>query len=263
MKQPLAWLVIIFCLGILVAVRIKIPFWPLYFLAAIFLFLSFLSIRREAVFNIFLSCLIFCLGATFLKNSRTLPSNHISKYISYRSESPYIIKGALDSQPESKNNRTTFVFKTEELRLDNFSRKCSGKVIVYLAHPANFSYGDQLILKGNLYRPFGKNDRGRKSYREYLYNQGIFFIMNVKTDVGLVRLNKNKGLVIKRFALRLKNKIEQIIFRYTSPLAAGVLDAMVLGEKNNIPWFVNDAMMKTGTVHILPRLYTKMPSVAL
>jgi competence protein ComEC len=29
------------------------------------------------------------------------------------------------------------------------------------------------------------------------------------------------------------------------------MDAMVLGEKRNIPWFVNNAMMKTGTVHIL------------
>lgn len=86
--------------------------------------------------------------------------------------------------------------------------------------------------------------------------------MEVKNDSRIIRLNKNKGFFIKRFALRLKAKIKNSISKRTSALTASILEAMILGEKRDIPWFVSEWMMKTGTIHILPRLYTKMPSVA-
>ena len=85
--------------------------------------------------------------------------------------------------------------------------------------------------------------------------------MNMKSDADTFKLNINKGLVFKRIALRLKGKIEKVIYKHASFLTAAVMDAMILGEKRNIPWFVNSAMMKSGTLHILPRLYTKMPSI--
>jgi hypothetical protein len=87
--------------------------------------------------------------------------------------------------------------------------------------------------------------------------------MNVSTTGQIIRLNKNKGLVLKKLALWLKAKIESIIFKHLSSLSACILDAMLLGERKNIPWWINNSMVKSGTVHILPRLYTKMPSIAL
>jgi predicted membrane metal-binding protein len=69
--------------------------------------------------------------------------------------------------------------------------------------------------------------------------------------------------MLKRFALWLKEKMEGIIFQHVSNLPASILDAMVLGERRSIPKLISNSMVKSGTVHILPRLYTKMPSVAL
>jgi competence protein ComEC len=68
---------------------------------------------------------------------------------------------------------------------------------------------------------------------------------------GIVNLNKNKGLILKRLAFWLKRKTQEIIYKHVSSLTAAILDAMILGERKNIPWFVDDAMMKSGTVHII------------
>jgi competence protein ComEC len=64
-------------------------------------------------------------------------------------------------------------------------------------------------------------------------------------------LNKNRGLIFRRLAFWLKDKMENIIFKRVSPLAASVLDAMILGEKRNIPALIYNSMIKSGTVHIL------------
>jgi len=45
--------------------------------------------------------------------------------------------------------------------------------------------------------------------------------------------------------------MEQIISRYLPDLPAGILSAMVLGQRRSIPWLVNNYMVKSGTVHIL------------
>ncbi len=203
------------------------------------------------LFDIFLSCFIFSLGAALLKNSQELPRCHIYNFVHYKGEQPYIVKGYINSQPISKNNKSSFIFKTQTIQAGNLNYACCGNILVYLKAKKELYYGEELVLRGNLYRPFNRQDSRRKSYRYSLYNQGTRFIINVKIEADLIRLNKNQGFILKRLALWLKRKIEETISRRTSHLTAAILDAMILGEKRNIPWFVNNAMMKTGTVHIL------------
>lgn len=260
-KRPLVIFVLIFCLGIFIASQIKIAFWLVYIFALIFLFLSFLSLKKGLCFVVFFSCLVFFFAASLLKNAQTLPKCHIARFTSYKDNYLYTIKGAVDSQPLFKNHRTSFVFKAEEIQSTNFKYKTCGNILVQikgkkdLPRPARegrgLRYGERLILKGNLYRPFSLNNRQRQSYRDYLSNQGIFSVMNVKATGAVVRLNENKGLVFKRLAFWLKERIEGIISQHLSCVSASILEAMVLGEKRNIPSIIFNSMIKSGTVHIL------------
>jgi len=210
-----------------------------------------MRVNKEYLFSILLLCLAFILGYATLKNSKILPNCHISKFVYYKNEQPYIVKGIVESEPVSKDDKTTFVFRTESIQSDDSNRNCCGNILINLKGKEALNYGDELILRGSLHRPFSKNNSSGRSYRDYLYNQGIRFIMNVKTEADIVKLNINKGFVLTRFSIWLKQKIEHVIFKRTSFLTAAVLDAMVLGEKRNIPWFVNNSMMKSGTLHIL------------
>lgn len=241
----------IFCLGIAVASKFKINFTAFYSAAVISLIFSFPLIKRKLIFDIFLICSVFLLGTLFLANSEILPKNHISQFPCYKSTRPYLIKGFVKSDPVTRNEKSSFIFKTEEIQFDNFKYTCCGDILVNLAGVSNFFYGDELILKGTFTQPYNFKKQGQTNYRDYLHKQGIYAVLAVKTDFYALKLNKNRGFGLKIFALRLKKKIEQIIFRYLPSVPAAILDAMVLGEKRNIPPLINISMMQSGTLHIL------------
>ena len=247
----MVWLTVSFCLGIIVASLIKTIFLVVYFLAVIFLVLCILSIKKGLRFDILVFCLIFLLGTVLWKNYKLLPKCHISKYISYKNNHLYKIKGIIVSEPFLKINKTSYIFKTKEVQFDNLNHNCCGNILVYIKGEEVFHYAEELVLSGNLYRPFSLRSSNRQSYRNYLYNQGIWAIMNVRAVSQAVRLNEHRGWSLKGLALWLKAKMEELIFQHLSSVPASVLDAMVLGEKRNIPPLIYNSMVKSGTVHIL------------
>lgn len=251
MKKPLVGLAAIHALGILSGDRIPVSFALLYPLAAALILIGLLCVKKQLVFNVILSLFIFTLGALSIKNSRHLSKCHISKIIRYQCDEPYIVKGMIANRPLPKNNKISFILKAQIIKSGGISFSCDGNILVSLSSRQNFSYGEEIILAGKLRRPFGGFGRLGRSYRQYLADQDIWFLMNVKTEADLIRLNKNSGFILKRLALWLEGKMEEALFRYAAPLTAGILDAMILGEKKYVPGFVNNAMMKSGTVHIL------------
>lgn len=251
MKCPLVILTPLLSLGILVAHNLKISFTSVYFIAIIFLILCFLSFNKKLVFDIFLYCLIFLLGIVILKSSQSLPKCHISKYAYYKNDYLYTLKGFITREPILKNNKIIFVLRTQKIYFDNFKSNVCGDILTYIRGRKDLHYGDEIMVTGSLYHPFNRLLSGSQSYRDYLSHQGIYAIMNVSLPSRVIKSNNSKGFVFKKLALRLKAKMEIIIFKYLSPLAASILDAMILGERRNIPPLIYNSMVKSGTVHIL------------
>jgi len=75
--------------------------------------------------------------------------------------------------------------------------------------------------------------------------------MNATAIRRTPHISKGQGYPLKKLALRLKLKMEDIIYTYLSSLSASMLDAMILGGRRNIPYLVNNSMIKSGTVHVL------------
>jgi len=146
-----------------------------------------------------------------------------------------------------------FLFQREEISTKDKKQICCGEILVIIRDELKAEYGQELTLAVQLQRPFG----------EYLRRQGIYLIARVKTRDFVHWTGKNKGWPIKRQILRVKARIELKFENSLTPLCAGIIEAMTLGEERNIPAVVYKNMIKSGTVHILPRLYTKMPSIAL
>jgi competence protein ComEC len=155
------------------------------------------------------------------------------------------------TQPILSTSRTSFVFRAKGLESGSLKYNCCGDILVYVRGNINLHYGEELILTGNLYRPFRRIDNNQQGYRRYLYDQGIFHIAYVKSDYFVKRVNKNRGWFLRRFALGLKDKTAKIIFRQLNYISASVLEAMILGEKRHIPHAIYNSMIKSGTVHIL------------
>jgi len=215
------------------------------------MFLSLLFLKKGIRFDVSLCFIIFLFAVALLRNAQSLPKNHISRFTAYQNNRLYAIKGSVDSQPLLKDNKTSFILKAQEIQFANFKYSTCGNVLVHIKDKKILDYGEELIINGNLRRPFSSKSSHGQSYRNYLSNQGIFSIMNVRSAGLVVRLNQNRGLIVKRLALWLKERMEEIIFKRVSFVPASILDAMVLGEKRNISPIIYNSMIKSGTVHIL------------
>lgn len=233
------WLTLYFCAGIIFAQFNLAPFWLIYSGALILLSASFIFIRTKLIFSVIFACLIFSLAAALLKNSYILAKSHISHFISYKNETIFTVRGFINNQPQLKDNRFSFMFVVRELEFNRSHYNTCGEILVHLKGIRNLAYGEALILRGSIHKPYK------------LYGLKAAAVMYVTTPVAVVRLNENYGWPIKRFAFFLKEKIEKIIYRRISLLAASIVDAMILGEKKNIPSIIYDSMIKSGTVHIL------------
>lgn len=250
-KRPLVAFVVLFAGGIASAGCLKINFIFLYcFLCAAFV-VTTLLLKNNFHFKWLLLAVIFLCGATSLSNARYVARNHICRYIHPRNHQEYVVQGYILGEPQLGAGRSTFILETEAIHSHRKNYRCSGKVLVNLKSKKYFRYGAELILKGTVFRPLSYGKRRRFSYRNYLYRQGIFFIMRVNSDKDLIMVSSAKGSILRKCILRVKSAMIAKFDAYLPRLPAAILEAMVLGEKRNIPSQIYNSMMKTGTVHIL------------
>lgn len=249
MKYPLIGLSVSFCLGILVAAYLKISFLTFYLLAFLFLILSIIFIRAGFKFDIFLLCLTFFIGATLLKNSQILPKHHIANLTSYQSKSVSLI-GLIDSDPIYKSRNSSFILKAQKIKIGESWQKTSGKVLVRVFRKKVFSYGDKLFLEGLLYRPFSFS-KNEFNYRDYLKHQGIYSILSVKKSGVIENLGESRGNPLKSFAFKIRHRMERVITKNLSFFSSSILNAIILGRRQNLPAYVRDALIKSGSVHII------------
>ena len=266
MRYPLVGLCIAFSLGIITAAYIKIPFSILCLATFIFLIFTFVFIKQSTRFSIFFLCAVFFLGATLLRNSGILSKCHIAKLIPYKSDSVCLI-GVIDNDPIYKERNASFILKAEKLGVNETWLETCGEVLVKvfsvegarlpggqvsaLGESKNkFSYGDRLFLKGKLYRPFSFSKSGF-NYRDYLKHQGVYCILSVKKYSIVQELNKNAGNPLKAFSFGIKHRLRGVIVKNLSPFSAGILNALILGDRQDLSRYLLDILMNLGTIHII------------
>jgi len=250
MKSPLAVAVIFYCLGIILASLMKFSFWAVMGVGIAIFFVTTRLRRNNFIFWILILFLALLAGALNLKNSRILPRQHINNFIYYKDNSLYSLSGFIDSEPELKDSGIQFVLRVQQMQKDKLKWPTCGKVLIKLDIVRKLSYGDNLMLIGNLTRPPSFNS-GAKKYKDYLARQDIYLIMRINDPRQIILQPGNSGSKLISASLWLRAKMESIISRHLTDLPASILCAMVLGQKRDIPWLVNNSMVRSGTVHIL------------
>jgi len=251
MKRLFTASTVFYCLGIILVSFIRVSLWLIFGLGIITLAAACLSFRDNRIFMVSVFFLALILGALSLKNSYMRHKCHISNFVPHNDNTVYGLSGFVDSQPVTQNKRTSFVFRAQELQVNNLKWPCCGKVLVKVDFPQDLSYAERLTLLGALRRPYEFSSGSRHSYRDYLSGQGIYLVMHIKNSLQIIPQPGKGGNKLIIFSLWLRARMEQIINRYLPDLPAGILSAMVLGQRQAIPWLVNNSMVKSGTVHIL------------
>jgi len=242
MKYILWWLAVFFSLGIFFAEYLKLYFLPLYVLFFIVIFLCVKLQHKGNLFEVAILFLSFLAGAALLAESRILPLNHISK-VPCKGEI-LLLKGFICDPPVLINDRAIFILQAEEIQKEGKKYSCSGRVLVRAKSKGNLGYKDNLALKGKIRSGF----RGNNYNQKYLARKGVYLIMYVQDYTVLNRKDKFSLLL---FAGRIKDNLSRRIAKYSSPVCAALINAMVLGEKKQVPHSIVKLMVKAGTVHIL------------
>ncbi|MBU1125632.1 MAG: ComEC family competence protein [Candidatus Omnitrophica bacterium] len=238
MKRPLVFVVVLFAAGIACADKIWLSFEALGIGTLFVVFVCALLLKYERWFYIAVSFLIFLLGVVSWRNNLILASNHIVRIVGDPYAIWYTLKGRVAREPQLINGKTKFILTVDTIRDGNQTYQGTGKVAVWVRPAFKAGYGDELLLRGRMRRPW-------RNAREGSY------IVTVDSLRQIRKVHAHRGFSVKKIALATKHSIGKIFHGYLSPIPASIVYAMILGERNYIPASISRIMIKSGTVHIL------------
>jgi len=229
MKRPLFIFALFFSAGIAVQEILKINF---------ILVILFSCICLALARKFFIYWALIFLGMAFSAAQDQPAGCDIAKIITF-GPGEYLVKGFVCSYPEKSGKQTEFIFCSQELQFNGLRQPCCGSILARSSLAQDIAYGDGFILSGDLKKP-----------RNYFSREKVSAKLRVKT-IQPVAIKKGPFLLIRQSSAGLREKFTWQIRRYLDGASAGVIEAMVLGRKENLPNHIYQAMVRTGTVHIL------------
>lgn len=215
--------------------------------------MAFYLRRNNPLFIILLMLFAFFLGITHTCNYLRLPKDHIARLVPDRIEA-ISLRGVVNSNPQYGQRKTNFIFRIKQVIIEGEKADSSGDILVNISNAKrqqlDFNYGDELILDGRLYKPFSFGSSGF-SYREYLKNKGIYYILSVSKDDDIKLIAVNKGNFLQAVSFKLHNRLKSIFQRYLLPVNSAVLSGIILGDRQDFPGDLKTAFVQTGTAHII------------
>ena len=206
--------------------------------AGIFLFIFVLEVvalvlflySQKSVFVWFsvLVALVFAGGFYFEADNKQFQEN----YVLFGEEIP--LSGIVDNNPMQKESFAEFKFF--------LNKPYQGSLLVKLPLYPNFKYGDELILKGVVEKPFSQ------SYGNYLAKEGIIGVADFP-QVDLI--SENNGSKIKKALFDFRNKMANSFKRVLPFEEAAFLSGLTLGGRSDFSKNFKEAMKKSGTTHLV------------
>ena len=246
-RAPLGIIALVYAAGILLARFTDIPF-IVFIIAAFLVFLPLIAFSKtEKIFIVLLLITILFLGSAALRNSESLSFNHISNFTPKKGKI-VSIEGIIVSDPVKKARSTSFVLKTQKL---NNKINVSGKVLARVFKENNFHYGDKLVMFGKLYAPPYFYIAKSLNYRGYLAKRGIYTMFSVGKNLNIELIGRNKANPVKAFLFFTRQRMKQLIQDYMPGLFGSVLNAIILGERENLSKDLRLLLARSGTIHII------------
>ncbi len=254
-RYPLVMAALAFITGILIADYTGIPVIFLWMGSLLSLILSMTCLRYNMRFLVFSLLTITFLGGLVLKDSQDLAPGHISNFTPYKS-APVLIEGIIDSDPVARSIKngieaTSFVLRAKSLIRDGKENKVCGKILVKAFGSRRFDYGDRLIIEGKIYRvPYFRISK-TLNYRRFLERQGIYSVFSAGRGSDVRILKKGRGNPLKAFAFKIRHRVKSIVKEGMEPFSADILNAIILGERQDVSPDLRKVLVSSGTIHIV------------
>ncbi len=219
---------------------------PLFFVFSGLIPLSLLFFTRRHRKKIILAglCLVaFFSGAWHFQSS--LPADDESCLRFYNDSGPVEVRGIVDSDPEAGAKTTRLHFSAREIKLDGEWREVSGAALLYVPPYTDYSYGDNLSVRGELKTPPRFDDF---DYEKYLASREIYSVMSYpEVEIS----EPEEGLKPLGWVYSLRDRLSQTLAEVLPEPQASLAQGIILGTRGNIPPAVKTDFAHTGTAHLL------------
>jgi len=202
------------------------------FLTARYIFAHFASIFNYKAGNTIVSKVKKNLYPILLNNNKL--NNILENGITHYFEENVILKGKVIKTPKDDLISKKAIVEVSSLNEERI------KTSVLITTNKELNFGDEVFLKGVLEEPKSFNNF---NYKMYLANQGVSAILK---NPEIVVISENKF-----FVFEIKKKAEEITLKNLSINKAGILNATVLGETDNMSTKLKENLGFTGISHVI------------
>jgi competence protein ComEC len=154
------------------------------------------------------------------------------------------IIGIVDRVRQRIQNNHVIV-EVEKIKIGEEKKKVKGRVMVFVSRLVEVNYGDRISLEGRLKSPQPFNGF---NWPKHLANEGIHSVM-FRPWVTIIE--ENQGLWIMSKIYSFNSFLQQKINRFLPYPESAILDAMLLGNRGEIPNDILQNFQKTGLIHII------------
>lgn len=161
------------------------------------------------------------------------------------------VVGTIVSNPTHKEYQTIYTLKVDTINGDKSYQNTKLRFNVKKEKNAKeYSYGNQIAFIGEWKKPMTARNEGGFDYQQYLKTKKIYGIVEAKASNVKIKKEEN-GNVILKLANSLQNKIQKKAKELLEEKQAGVLTALLIGNKENLEEEVQETFRTSSLSHML------------
>ncbi len=263
--MPLIPIVIVYLLGLAVGEHLAIPRSVLYLgiIALIFISIGSILRKRSTLTTVAILTLFWLLGIMLISLHLRphFPSNHI---FHYAGKGKVNLEGLLYRRPIPSPRGTKLHLMVEKIYLPHGLIKARGNVLISVKeYRGDLRYGDRIRFIAKLYHPRNFNNPGGFNYRRFLACKGIWVTGYVGKDTGIATIARGRGNAFLQLIEAWRERIRTLLEKSAPMETRGIMKALILGEREEIPEEVKEEFIVAGVAHIIAISGLHMGIIAL
>ncbi len=194
--------------------------------------------------------LFFTLGYLLIQPwaSPHFPSNHI---IHFTDSNKLKIAGTIDQSVEKNKHRQKFILSAETLEENNRKFCVTGKIrVTVTGDEPVLSFGDRISFVASIKSIRNFKNPGGFDYKRFMAFKSVFGSSYAQGEKVTV-ISKSQGRGIKRTISNVRCRISTFIEKEGGGNHQGVLKALIVGDRQQIPQALRDAFNRSGVGHLL------------
>jgi competence protein ComEC len=208
------------------------------------------SKRRKSLILLGAAIVVFALSVLNI-NLYLYPQPDATSIVHYAGPDILTVEGLITAPPKRLPDKTQIIVSAHRLRTNDAVMPVNGKVLLHCTTDATFRYGQVVRFRTRLRTPSNFNNPGGFDYERKLRSEGIRVQGFIGNSAHIVIIRENEGPPLRTQLETFRLHVKNIIRANAGSPAAEIIQALILGDRHEVPKSVQDQFNRTGVSHIL------------